>query len=551
MKKIIKYAIVLTLGLMVTGSCSDDYFNRGSQIKFDDSNYWTSEGNVKIFCWEFYNRFVGYSTGTDGDFYFTTFTDDQAANGMNIFATTAPSSSGNWTFSYIRKTNLLLARVDQVPMSEDAKNHYRGIARFFRAFEYANLIKRYGDVPWVDNYLDQSETDEIYKPRTARDVVVDNIMADLDFAAANVRTKAVADALSDKNMVNRNVVNALIARVALYEASVCKYQGNNLTRANALFTKAKNAAQFVLDQGYTLSPNYKDVYSSLDLSGNKEVILYKNYVAGIMTHSVVGYTNSSTMISGLTKDMVDAYLCKDGLPIALSPLYQGDADISKTLTNRDDRLLKTVDNVLCYIGTPNSKGYTSSTGYKITKFDNPAMPASETLAPNNTTDGPLFWLAETMLNYAEAATELGAVTQADINITVNLLRTRAGIAPLNVSNVPNDPKRDPNVSALLWEVRRERRIELVMDGFRQWDLRRWGKLTYLDPNIKPDIFKGARIVPKPSGGPTVDANNYITPYKTSTRPVDQLNRNYLDPIPTGQLTLYQIKGVNFPQNPGW
>jgi starch-binding outer membrane protein, SusD/RagB family len=551
MKKIIKYIIVLTLGLMLAASCSDDYLNRGSQIKFDDSNFWTSEGNVKTFCWEFYNRFIGYSTGTDGDFYFTTFTDDQAANGMNIFATTAPSSSTYWTFAYIRKTNLLLNRVDKVPMSDDAKNHYKGIARFFRAFEYANLVKRYGDVPWIDTYLDQSQTEEIYKPRTSRDVVVDNIIADLDFAAANIRTKLVAEALSDKNTVNRNVANALIARVALYEASICKYQSNNPTRAAALFTKAKNAAQIILDQGYTLSVNYKDVYSSLDLSGNKEVLLYKNYVAAIMTHSVVGYTNSSTMISGLTKDAIDAYLCKDGLPISLSTQYQGDADVSKTLTNRDDRLLKTVDNVLCYIGTPNSKGFTSSTGYKITKFDNPAMSASEILAPGNTTDAPLFWLAETMLNYAEAAVELGTATQADLDKTVNLLRLRGGIAPLNVSNVPNDPKRDPDVSALLWEVRRERRVELIMDGFRQWDLRRWKKLTYLDPNIKPDIFKGAKIVPKPSGGPTVDANNYITPYGSKTRLVDQLVRNYLDPLPTGQLTLYQIKNIEFPQNPGW
>lgn len=550
MKKIIKYTIVLTLGLMVAVSCTD-YLNRGSQIKFNDNNFWTSEGNVKTFCWEFYNRFVGYSTGTDGDFYFTTFTDDQASNGMNIFATTAPSSSGFWTYAYIRKTNLLLNRVDKVPMSDEAKNHYKGIARFFRAFEYANLIKHFGDVPWIDTYLDQSQTEEIYKPRTSRDIVVDNILADLDFAAANIRTKAVAEALADKNTVNKNVVNALIARVALYEASICKYQNNNTTRAATLFTKAKNAAQLVLDQGYTLSPNYKDVYSSLDLSSNREVLLYKNYVAGIMTHSVVGYTNSSTMISGLTKDAIDAYLCKDGLPISLSAQYQGDADVSKTLANRDDRLLKTVDNVLCYTGTPNTKGFTSSTGYKITKFDNPAMSPSETLAPGNTTDAPLFWLAETMLNYAEAAAELGTATQADLDKTVNLLRTRAGVAPLVITNVPNDPKRDSDVSALLWEIRRERRVELIMDGFRQWDLRRWKKLTYLDPNIKPNIFKGAKIVPKPSGDPVVDANNYIMPYGTKTRLVDQLTRNYLDPIPTGQLTLYQLNNVVFPQNTGW
>lgn len=258
------------------------------------------------------------------------------------------------------------------------------------------------------------------------------------------------------------------------------------------------------------------------------------------------------MMSGLTKDAVDSYLCSDGLPISLSPLYKGDMNINNTLANRDLRLVQSVDGVLAYIGTPNEKGFTSSTGYKITKFDNSTLSASEMLAPNNPTDAPIFWLAEVYLNYAEAAAELGEITQTDIDNTINLLRIRAGVATLSLASVPDDPARDSDVSPLLWEIRRERRSELMMDGFRQWDIRRWGKLEYLDPLVKPAIFMGARIPLRDgSDGPAVDENGYILPYGAGVTREVAIPKNYLDPIPTGERTLYILKGVDFPQNPGW
>lgn len=271
-----------------------------------------------------------------------------------------------------------------------------------------------------------------------------------------------------------------------------------------------------------------------------------------MTHSVVGYTNSSTMMAGLTKDAVDSYLCSDGLPVTLSPLYKGDDNIENTLANRDLRLAQSVDNTLAYIGTPNEKGFTSSTGYKITKFDNPDLTASEILAPNNPTDAPIFWLAEVYLNYAEAAAELGELTQTDLDNTINLLRIRAGVATLSLASIPDDLKRDADVPPLLWEIRRERRCELMMDGFRSWDIRRWGKLEYLNPLLKPAIFMGAKVpVPQDDNGPATDAAGYILPYGTNAKREVEIPKNYLDPIPTGQQTLYILKGVEFPQNPGW
>lgn len=566
MRKIIYIAAIVLLG-----SCSKDFLNKGSQIIFDDTNFWTSENNVKSYCWEFYNRFAGFGTGTNGDFYFTTFSDDQAASGMNDFPSAPPASDGNWEYTYIRKANLLLQRAPKVPMSEEAINHYLGVARFFRAYEYANMVRHFGDVPYINSYLDQSQTSLIYTPRTSRAIVVDSIIADLQFAARNVRTAARSRSLGDANVLSREAVWAYLSRVALYEGTHAKYvadAGTSSTQSEMLLRIAKEAAANLIagaSIAYTLSPEYKEVYSSMDLSKNNEVILYKSYVSGVITHSVVGYTNSSTMMSGLTKDAVDSYLCTDGLPISLSPLYQGDDNISSTLANRDLRLAQSVDDRLAYIGTPNEKGFTSSTGYKITKFDNDALTPSETLAPNNPTDAPIFWLAEVYLNYAEASAELGELTQSDLDATINLLRQRAGVAPLALTAIPDDPLRDQDVSPLIWEIRRERRCELMMDGFRSWDIRRWGKLQYLDPSIKPAIFMGAKIPvtgeqgiaaaavtkAQASNGPAIDAQGYILPYGPGAQRPILIPQYYLDPIPTGQQTLYLLKGIEFPQNPGW
>ena len=559
MKRIHTYIKVLAsaVALMQLAPSCSDFLDRGSKTVFEDGNFWTSENNVKSYCWEFYNLFTGFGTGTNGDFYFTTFTDDQAARGMDLFPTTAPASNSHWDYTYIRKANLLLVRVPQMGdlLAPEAAGHYLGMGRFFRAFEYANLVRHFGDVPYIDKYLDQSDVEGIYAPRTPRAEVVDSIVADLQFAAANLRTIARSKALGDANVVSAEVAWAFLARVALYEGTWAKYVEKDAARGEELLQIALEAAgKAVGNNNFSLTPVYKDLYSSLDLSKNPEVLLYKAYNSGVLTHSVIGYTNSSTMMDGLTLDAVNSFLCSDGLPISLSGMYAGNDNISQTLANRDLRLVQCVEDELAYIGNPNEKGFTSSTGYIITKFNNPQLGPSEILAPNNPTDAPIFWLAEQLLIYAEAAAELGVIAQSDLDATVNLLRARAGVAPLVLGSVPDDPLRDQDVSPLLWEIRRERRSELIMDGFREWDIRRWGKLEYLNPAVKPAIFKGAWLSAEEvalAQGVAVDEDGHILPYgEGAERPVE-VPKNYLEAIPTGELSLYRIKGVEFPQNPGW
>jgi len=587
--KISATLIVLLLFL----SCNK-FLDKQPLTQFTDNNYWTSEAEVQLFCNGFYSEFNGFGTGAastrssnlgtgaESDFYFNCLSDDQdqtMTSGINVFLTTAPGTANTWNtpYNFIRLANLLLARIDKVPnLSDAAKNHYRGIAYFFRAMEYYDLVRHYGDVPYTNKYLDQNEDSSIiWGPRIARNIVMDSVLSDLNHAIANLYSKNVADATSGlgTNTVNQDVANALKSRICLFEGTYAKYVEGNTQRATQYLQACQTASEAIINSGtYKLYPDYRTVYSSLSLSTNGgECMLYRIYdmeSSVHVYHQVINYCNSSTLINGLTKDAVDAFLCTDGLPISLSPLYQGDNPVNigtssapiysitnTTLKNRDKRLAETIDTALGYVGNPFGQ-LASSTGYIITRFNNPGVYNTT----NNDTWAPIFWLPEILLNEAEATAELGNFTQAVADNTINLLRARAGVASLEVNNIPNDPNKDADVSSLIWEIRRERRVELMLWIGRYWDLRRWNKVFYLDPKVKPNIFVGAKVplgtFVNPDGTPAgggQDANGYIQVYAPATAAlrVVSLPQVSLDPIPTGQLQLYQSKNITFPQNPGW
>ncbi|MBO9565004.1 MAG: RagB/SusD family nutrient uptake outer membrane protein [Niastella sp.] len=542
---------VISAAALSLAGCSK-YLETKTPDRFTDDVYWSSEANVRAYNWEFYNLFTGFGTGTTGDFYFSTFSDDQATTGLSVYPASAAATNGNWDWTLIRKANIMIKRVETVPMSDEAKKHWTAVARFFRAFDYFGKVKLFGDVPWIGTPLDISDTAAIYKPRDPRKLVMDSVLADINFAIDNLRATDL------DNTVNKNVALAFKSRVCLFEGTYRKYHTEvGLNDADVWLAACKDASEKVMTAGYVLGANYKDIYSSMSLTGNKEVILYKVYVAGGMTHSVIGYTNSTTQMSGLTKSAVESYAATDGLPITLSPLYQGDADIKTLRMNRDKRLLQTVDTFLAYNGTLVG-GLSSSTGYRPSKFLNPA---SNQLAPNNETDAPLFYLGEILLNYAEAVAELDqlgkyTVTNADLDKSVNLLRMRAGIAKLETQGGQTvavngtafaDPKKDADVTPLIWEIRRERRVELMMDGFRYQDLMRWKKGAYMDNAKNPDIFLGAKV---PDNGKVLrNANGYIMTYTAGTNRPFIDPRHYLSAIPTGQISLYPAGMLK--QNPGW
>ena len=565
-RKYINIVLFCSVGMLLFNACTK-YVDKEPLDAFSDLDYWNSEDNVKTFAWGFYNDLIiGFGSGTNGNFYFTSFNDDQADPTFQQFPKNVPASDGNWSFGDIRKANLMISRVKGMDLDEATKNHWVGIARFFRAWSYFRLVKRFGDVPWYSQVPDVSQDSLIYKARDSRDLVMDSVLSDLDFAIAHLRSKGEAD----PNTVNKDVALALKSRICLFAGTWAEYNQQDDSRAIRFLKESKKASDQIMQAGYILSDNYKDVYSSYDLSGNTEVILYKHYEEGVLTHSTVGYTNATTEFKGLTKSAIESYVCTDGLPIKLSSKYKGDDDIHDLRANRDERLLHTVDNFYCYLGHLRGGGMKSSTGFRPTKFLPDVTPAAShgdtieagdtNTIPYNYTDAPVFWLAETLENYAEACAELdklGAykITQNDVDESVNLLRERANVADLEldgnqgtaVNGTPFvDPDKDPDVTSLIWEIRRDRRVELMMDGFRLADLLRWHKLEYMDPQKNPDAFLGAKVTP--NDDITLNGDGYIEVYPDHPdRPVGA--KYYLWPIPSGQIALYP-DGV-LKQNPGW
>jgi starch-binding outer membrane protein, SusD/RagB family len=546
-----KLCLYLLLLLAVT-SCKK-YVDVTNPDTLTDPDYWKDENSVRAYAWEFYNMFPGFGNNntTNGDFYFTTFTDDQCPSSFTQYAQTTPATNADWSFSNVRKANIMLERIDDVSMSDEAKNHWKGIARLFRALQYFRLVQTFGDVPWFSQSLAPTDS-SMYKLRDPRKMVMDSVLADIDFAISNLRQSDLT------NTVNKDVALALKSRICLYEGTYRKYHTElGLTDAARFLTESKNASQALMLKSYALGANYQTIYMSDNLAGNKEVILYKRYEPTYLMHSTIAYLFASSAISGLNKSAVESYLCSDGKPISISTLYKGDANFDNVLANRDKRLRLSIDTTyLYYLGNVKG-GFTSTTGYRVTKFlpDTNAIKSAPTGIGTNITDAPLFYLSEIYLNYAEAAAELDdlgvfSLSQGDLDKTINKLRARAGVVPMILAGHQDpgftDTNKDADVTSLIWEIRRERRVELMMDGFRYQDLMRWKKGPYMDSNKNPDIFLGAKV---PANSKIKrNALGYITPYTSQRTFAD---KNYLSAIPTNQILLYPPDLQKPMQNPGW
>ncbi|QEM10759.1 RagB/SusD family nutrient uptake outer membrane protein [Mucilaginibacter rubeus] len=568
--KTIKY---LMLGLILGSlGCkkADDFLTKPPLDQFTDDTYWTSEGNVRTFAFGFYpTYFVGYASGFDlswgGYFSGESLNDDFAPTTPTTFTKNVPATGGGWSFSNIRRANLFINRIQTVKMPDEAIKHWTGVARFFRGLEYANKVKAFGDYPWYGKVLLETDTKELYRPRDPRTTVMDSVLADFNYAAANVRT---VDAGTGPQglIVNRYVVLAFMSRVFLFEGAWEKYQANNQAKATEYFTAAKWAANEVITKGgYLVGPDYRKLFNSLDLTGNPEIILYRKYQTGLLTHSLESYVNNEPQ-TGASKNALDAYLCKDGLPIGVSPLYNGDKTVSDLMTDRDPRISAT------FVPTVRLNGVVSnysSSGYAVLKFFNEDIKDLTDGNSNlNDTRAPVIRYGEVLINYAEATAELGTLTQADLDVSINKLRKRTGIGmpalqvigdqPAVNGAVYDDPKRDPAVPSLLWEVRRERRIELMMEGFRNDDLKKWKKYAYLDTQGNPDINLGAWIkrADYPKTLSVAIQNNadegYVVPAtKSETQRIFNDPKVYLSPLPLDQIKLYKDQGVELKQNPGW
>lgn len=587
--KITLYTLIALLSLT---SCNS-YLDRQDPDTFDDRvDFWVKDANFRMYSQRFYTDFFpGYGSGFGYGpvFSWAPWADDQLSTTQ--WTANAAASGNGWSFILVRNANTLISRADNSTyLNDEEKKHWAGVGRLFRALAYSNLCELFGAIPWIDRPLGENETVEMFRPRDPLVFAVGKIMEDFEFAVNNIRENDGAQQIS------RNVAKALMAREMLYFGTFLKYHNVDQNFAKEVLQKAVWAAEEVMKGPYTIENEYRKLFTSEDLKSNKEVILYREYVMAKVTHAILSYNNIEPQ-TGLSLDAFQSYLAADGLPIKQSAVFNyasdnGRRNFSLLYNGRDPRLYATIVDSL-RINKQHSAYSTS--GISSWKFL-PEVVTQDAIYTGslNTTDAPVIRLGEILLILAEAKAELGTITQSDLDRTINKLRDRnitykGVVAPklphvtltgnsLSVNGViVDDPDRDSDVSPLLWEIRRERRVELMFEGFRKSDLRRWRKFEYLASvpvgGVPPDIILGAWMneadypkfnwveikkavnffYPNPSDKTKgfVYTVNIITSQREWTAGQSFFERQYLNSVPLDQITLYKDFGVELTQNYGW
>lgn len=603
--KQIKILIIIVMSTLTMISCKKNFLERAPLTSISDADYWKTTNDLRFYANNFYSTFPSYIQAyfTAGIFSEDVNTSDNMVsrtysgflNGEN----TLPSSGGDWSlggWSNIRNTNYFLGKYQNVSGDQAEINKYLGEVLFFKASFYFNKMKRFGDLPWLSKALTISDSSLLYSERLPRNIITDSIMNILDKAITLLPAKGATG--YEPFRVYKELAQLLQSRIALYEGTWEKYHaGTPFGVAGSTGTKylqkAADAAQAVIGSGkFGLDnvgvPNgYWNLFNQLDYSGSKEVMLWRKYSVADGNYTLIARYITAGGGRGITKSLVQSYLSIDGKPISVSPLYKGDATLIDVATDRDPRLSQTVQIndgkhyvsdtsrfwMTAWQGAPEDKDYTGYQLYKGLNSD------SKQQAVAAGTQGTIYYrYAEALLNLAEAKAELGTLTQADADATINLLRDRVGMVHLNIGSITPDPKWDfPTLSPVINEVRRERRVEFACEGYRGDDIWRWAAADELIKGWKPQGAQRAQFITivtnqinadasiKPADKPKaiqdataallalypVDGNDYISPYKNNVVGANgynfKINRDYLSPIPTEQITL----NPKIKQNPGW
>jgi hypothetical protein len=594
MKKIHSILFTLITGLLLFTACNNDFLDRSPLVDINDGAVWKTPDHLKLYVNNFYNqnallpRYDGYrdyvyqqdaNSGSDThDWY-------DSPNTRLDGRITLPTTGGGWTYddwSVLRNINYFFAHYTNATGDTALINRYVGEAFFFRSLFYFDKVRRFGNVPWYDNLLTMGDNELLHKARDPRNAVIQHLMDDLDNAVQYLPSRTDA---TWKGRVNKETAMLLQARIALYEGTWEKYHSGTafgvdgsdgsvfLNKAGAV-TDALIASDVCDLDNMDNEAGYYDLFNQTSYASSREVLFWREYKLSISQHRWSCYTSTGAGM-GLTKRMVDYYLDTDGKPIELSDKYKGDTTLLAVVTDRDPRLNQTI-----YVAdgkrwhkrrmvagsdftNPMFAGEREAhcpTGYQICKGHNPKYFRGD--FGDWCDQGVIYFrYAEALLINAEAKAELGTITQSDLDKTVNKLRDRVGMAHLILSDVTGwggaYKKQFPTLSNIINEIRRERTVELVAEGFRVDDILRWAAADELIKGYTPLGAKKAQwdgsddpMVGNISALGTIDG--YINYY--SNHSVGQtgygfdLNRDYLLPLPIEELVLNpNLK----PNNPGW
>lgn len=572
---------------------------------FTDQTYWHTATDLELYCNSLLTSLPGATATADGQ------SDNMVPQGQDpyLFNTMTVNDASGWDWSFVRSCNYFLARYDRAECSDAEKNRYAAEARFMRSLDYFGKIKRFGAVPWYDTDLQTDSEEELYKGRDSRNFVLGKIIEDLQFAIEWLPEKSWG---TFGERPHKDAARQQLARVALYYGTYMKYYGEGgsdgwdsatllalardmsqaVMNSSAAYTIVKAAAPsntFAgdkitvevsegLTETYEIYPRpYGNLFIQPNISDNHECVMGRYYDREQEIYSEIGRQEGGNGY-GYSVDFAESYLMANGLPIHnVGSGYQGDDDYETMMADRDPRMLQTIvnshqANYLMLDGSVSTFSWeyrvqntAGVTGFPSSKFH--SSDVTQQNARNTNFNWFIYRYAEALLINAEAHAELGTCTQAVLDATVNQLRDRVGMAHLTTSPAVDAKPVDYGypVDPLLYEIRRERRVELAHEGFRMDDIMRWkaqkllaNPLTYLGIHLTDGIRD---TYAKHTNSETYDfgqtaqwqGNTYLAPYNLGTdseangRAWSANDKRFLYPLPIAQLEL----NPNLTQNPGW
>lgn len=491
MKK--QYLWLALIGLMFT-QCAD--LEQEPQATTPKSAVFGSESGLQLYAYSFYNILPQGSTRQDA------MSDYLAVKEINDFVRKdafAPVLSSGWSWGDLRNINYFIVNNNDPKVPAEARRHYQGVARFFRAYFYFEKVVRFGDVPWINKPLDVADP-ELYGDRGSRTVVMDSVLADINYACANLR--ATND--PTRSLITKWVAYAYKSRFCLFEGTFRKYHTELSLQgtANTWLNEAASAAKTLMDEaGYSINTaggpgkSYRQVFTSTTPLANEVILASVMDLTLNELNDANWYWTSGTYgdKASFIRTFINTYLNIDGTPFTDTPGYET-MEFKDEVKGRDLRLAQTIRagdykriSNGAQIPAPPLFTYTY-TGYQPIKWTLDDMYYDT--RDLNINSIPLMRYAEVLLNYAEAKAELGTLSDADWAATVGVLRARGGITNgLSTKPTTVDPYLQsvyfPGISdPSILEIRRERGVELSLEGLRFKDILRWkrGELMALEWN---------------------------------------------------------------------